>query len=955
VLHLIDIDKLCQTLESVEPRVFVNDKFSATGLHSPTIFSTSEDRKFKLTYFDLRTEYINPFIVYLFQKHHKKIYEGLLGTPVLIDDKNVELSSEGISGIPLLKKIYEDKNIPIFDRIRKLLDRSEWNTLVTHNVLVLPPAFRQPYETTPSDLDALYMKLGAKRGRPFHEIQPEIQNLFESVLISLKGKGGFLRSFLLSRKVDFSARFVITVDPTLDLDHVYLPYRALAMLFAPTIIHTILQHPAEVGLQKRMKIFETSESIYKVLTQFYSKELPAEIETLLCQIIDKVIVDKVIVAKRDPVLHQGSIFAFYPLGSKGKLEDSHTMSISPLITDPFNADFDGDTMAVFVPQTIEGIADAKKLLPSTKRVSPGSGTPYPTIKQDYIVALYRLTKNQGNQPIETLVYPMNTDWYAFYKQHVNQMDEAVTIKHANKVFKSTYGRYIINSITNLPIFFNEPFNKKIASKWLEEFSNALSTEEYNEVFHKLNYLALDINGRKPITLDLTSLNIPPTILHPKELQSTTDLTKFATILDKTMVRVKAYIKEERPDIYDMIESGARGSWDDIRQLVVARGFVSDIQKYIAPTPIASNYLDGLNPNDIYASASGWRGGIADRTLNVAQSGYLTRQLVYTLMNTKLTTHDCKTTHGLKIKVTEENKNSILHRYLMPSLTVITNPDLYIGQEITIRSPIYCEAKDQGICSVCYGNLSTMSQIGIIAAQTLGERSTQLIMKTFHTGGLVKQLSLSLSKNIPKAISIDGVDLVATADCYLIIEDTDKIKYLENSMVVLKQVLIIKAQKDEMRWEIPYSIKLNKELTPALLQPHKIIYALQAGEKIGTFLLEAQGVQSSIATIISYLRSSHDIAPDQYLELLYQQYSSLANLPLVHLELLVSELARVREDTSILWRYKQNEPSTILSLKQAIATSPTLNMFFENIGRALENLVNSDEQASSDLETLIGVK
>jgi len=325
------------------------------------------------------------------------------------------------------------------------------------------------------------------------------------------------------------------------------------------------------------------------------------------------------------------------------------------------------------------------------------------------------------------------------------------------------------------------------------------------------------------------------------------------------------------------------------------------------------------------------------------------------MNTKLTTHDCKTTHGLKIKVTEENKNSILHRYLMPSLTVITNPDLYIGQEITIRSPIYCEAKDQGICSVCYGNLSTMSQIGIIAAQTLGERSTQLIMKTFHTGGLVKQLSLSLSKNIPKAISIDGVDLVATADCYLIIEDTDKIKYLENSMVVLKQVLIIKAQKDEMRWEIPYSIKLNKELTPALLQPHKIIYALQAGEKIGTFLLEAQGVQSSIATIISYLRSAHDTAPDQYLELLYQQYSSLANLPLVHLELLVSELARVREDTSILWRYKQNEPSTILSLKQAIATSPTLNMFFENIGRALENLVNSDEQASSDLETLIGVK
>ncbi|MEM3829395.1 MAG: hypothetical protein QXP36_09325, partial [Conexivisphaerales archaeon] len=653
MFHLINIDNLCKTLTEVQPRVFAGKKLLPDGLHSPTIFETDVDKKFKLTYFPLDTQYINPFLIYLFQKHHKTIYSGLLGLPVtFINDKAV-VSNTGKSGIELLQQIYSDKYITIHPTIRALLERSSFDDLVAKNVIVIPPAFRVLYGENISDLDSLYIELGAKKSRPQPEIQKVMQRLFDLLLVSIKGKSGLLRSFLLSRRVDFSGRFVIVVDPTLDTDHVYLPYRSLGLLFAPSIINVILKH--KYNIPTLTKLPETEKGIYQLLQHFYNRELPPVLEDSLCKIIDFVIADRIILAKRDPALHQGSWFAFRPLGKKSNIANSHTMSISPLITDPYNADFDGDTMAVFVPQTSEAIKEAESLLPSVKRFSPGNNTPFIRIKQDYILALYFLTKETNtNNPKKTYVYPLNKDWYDFYKENIDNIMDPITIKQRNKVFKSTVGRLIVNAIFNLTDYYNEPFNTKVANAWFNEVAKVASQFEFNDVIKKLNFLATDINQRFPTVLDLNVLVIPKNVVDISTLYDINDVEAFNKELGKIMSKVKDYMRVKYPSVFDMIESGARGSWDDIQQLIVARGFVQDIYGNVKLTPIKHSYVSGLDAQDVYQSASGWRKGMIDRTLNVAQSGYLTRQLTYALMPISITKHDCKTTEGLTIEVTEQN-------------------------------------------------------------------------------------------------------------------------------------------------------------------------------------------------------------------------------------------------------------------------------------------------------------
>ncbi len=957
MLHLVNIDKVAKTLDVVDPKVYANDKFILTGLHSDIIYPTPNDQKFKLTQFDIQTEYINPFLVFLFQRHHKKIYEGLLGVPVLITKKSVETSAEGISGIQLMKQIYSDNSIEIHPTIRKLLQRSEWESIIASKIIVIPPAFRAPYERNLSTLDVLYMKLGAKRGRSQSEIQHLVQELFTTILTTIKGKSGYLRSLLLSRRVDFSGRFVITVDPTLDLDHVYLPYRALGILFAPSIIHLLWKRPKQIDqLFQSNLIPNNPQSIERLLQHFYNRELPEEIENVLCKIIDIAITDKVIVAKRDPVLHQGSVFAFYPLGSKASVANSHTMSISPLVTEPFNADFDGDTMAVYVPQTVEAIEEAKKLLPSAKRFSAGSGKVYFEIKQDYVIALYLLTKNTSkSQPDETLVYPYSGNWYDLYKKYVTVASNPITVKQSDKVFKSTYGRYIINAIANLPSYINEPFTKKVANQWMSLVAKVAIGIEFMEVINRLNFVATDINNRQPITVDLQSLTLPATVVNIETLSQISNPDEFNKELEKTMKRVKEYLSRYQTPIFDMIESGARGSWDDIQQLLVARGFVTDVYGNVVLKPIPHSFTHGLTPEDIYTSASGWRKGMIDRSINTAESGYLTRQLVYALMPIRIKEHDCHTTQGLKILVTEENKQTIVNRYLLNTSELITDPNPFVGKEIVIRSPMYCKTKDHGICSICYGKLSNQTEVGIIAAQTLGERSTQLIMKTFHTGGHAHTRSMNVSKTIPKELILENTTLKALVDIVLIIKDTDQIDFRDSSIIIHPQPVYIRTNTKETVWNLENDLLITKDSNPSTFQPNLVAWSFSAGEDIGTVILGSSGVQSAITIVKHQLGSmKEDYLPEEYLFTLYETYSKITTIPLIHFEILVSALARTQENINILWRYHTHSKPVILSLKQAIATSSKLNLFFENPSRALDLLVNSKDTSDSPLEQMLGV-
>ncbi|MEM0173777.1 MAG: hypothetical protein QXI16_04645, partial [Sulfolobaceae archaeon] len=312
-----------------------------------------------------------------------------------------------------------------------------------------------------------------------------------------------------------------------------------------------------------------------------------------------------------------------------------------------------------------------------------------------------------------------------------------------------------------------------------------------------------------------------------------------------------------------------------------------------------------------------------------------------------TKHDCKTTEGLTIEVTEQNKQSLVGRYIMPTLELITNPDKYVGKKITIRSPLFCRTKDNGLCSTCYGKLSNFTNVGIIAAQTLGERSTQLIMKTFHTGGKAK--FTFVTEALPDSLYLENTSLFAKKDVTISVSDTEEISFQHNSIIIHKHTIML----DDTPFELPFSIQLLKDNYPIKFQPDMVVWKFNKNQKIGNILVGSSSINSMIENVQSLLRTSHEKDPTEVMFELYDNYAQVSKLPLVHFEVLYSTLTRQFHNQDLLWRYDTKTKPIILSLKQTIAHSAVLNLFFENPGRALENLLNN-EASESPLTSIVGV-
>lgn len=512
----------------------------------------------------------------------------------------------------------------------------------------------------------------------FVQLQNVVNELYQRILEKMAKKEGLIRGNILGKRIDFSGRAVITPEPTLDINQCVLPYLMVLEIFKLPIAKRII----ELGH------FKLLNKAINFVDQCIERDDP-----VLFKICEKVIEGEVCILNRQPSLHKLSMLGFYIKTSLDKV-----IKIHPMVCPPFNADFDGDQMAVYIPVTAEAKQEIiDRILVTNNFNSPANESLTTTPSQDIVLGIYFLTSTKEGLEVFNNCLPDDFE-------KINEVvDKKILMQILNKV-KDNYSKEITAHVLDEI--------KKIGFKHATLRGCTMSLEDcYFENSASLRDSLYDAE-------------------EPRE-----QLMKVSS--DEVIQKLRKEFS-----LSYLIDSGARGSWDQVKQLILTRGFISNFDGEILPQPIKHSLIEGLTQEEFFFSTYGCRKGLLDVALNTGTSGYLSRKLIFTCANLQidLNTDDCGTTDFLEVEVTTPRKARMLvNRYMktQAGLELITNENCMslLGKEIEIRSPILC--KNPKICKTCYGDLYKKINsrfIGIIAAQTLGESSTQLVLRTFHTSG-----------------------------------------------------------------------------------------------------------------------------------------------------------------------------------------------------------------------------
>ena len=520
----------------------------------------------------------------------------------------------------------------------------------------------------------------------FKQIQKNVNELYNRILEKMAKKEGLIRGNILGKRIDFSGRAVITPDPSLALNECKLPYFMALEIFKLPIAKRII----EIG---KFKLLNDALDFVDNCIEFKKPDL-----FKLCK---ETVEGEICILNRQPSLHRLGM-----LGFKILITSDQVIKIHPLVCAPFNADFDGDQMAIYIPIT-EGAKQEiiENMLPSHNLSSPSNEGLTTTPSQDIILGIYFLT---------TGVFD-------------GQLDDQTGINIFNDALPDDY-----------PIV-NEPINEKKLVYILNDIKDKYTDDELVTVLDKIKTIGFTYATLFGCTMSLKNF-------HSKELTKLKeDVYVKSTIREQLIALSNKGITETLRNNFEyayMIESGARGSWDQVKQIIMSRGFVSNFDGEILPVPIKHNLVEGLSEKEFFYSTYGCRKGLLDIALNTGTSGYLSRKLIFSCANLQIDKdlEDCGTTDLLEIYVKTERKAKMLvNRYQLvkDNLELITKQNYkdIIGKTIWIRSPILCNSPK--LCRKCYGDLYKVLRsrfVGIIAAQTLGERGTQLVLRTFHTSG-----------------------------------------------------------------------------------------------------------------------------------------------------------------------------------------------------------------------------
>ena len=738
-----------------------------------------------------------------------------------LDSLSYELRDRANSDGSVARKSEALKRLQVVESFRASKDRNKPEWMIMKVIPVTPPELRPlvPLDGgrfATSDLNDLYRRVLIRNNRLHRLIeikapdvilrnekrmlQEAVDSLFDnsrkssavksesnrplkSLSDSLKGKQGRFRQNLLGKRVDYSGRSVIVVGPELKMGECGLPKLMAAELYKPFIIRKLIER----GIVKTVKS---------------AKKIVDRREPIIFDILELVMKGHPVFLNRAPSLHRLSIQAFQP-----KLIEGKAIQLHPLACTAFNADFDGDQMAVHLPLSNEAILESQMLmLQSHNILNPANGAPITVPSQDMVLGLYYITKLRPGAkgtgltfygPEEAIIAynEKRVAMHAPVKVLVDDLNEnGLPIRH---LVETSVGRVIVNEVIPAEVgFINTVISKKSLRDIITRVIKAVGMSracEFLDGIKNLGYLKAYEGG---LSFNLDDIIIPAEkadivkagnerveqIMGDYGMGFITDNERYNQVIDtwtKVNSDIKSTLMKQMTEadqgfnaVFMMLDSGARGSADQIAQLAGMRGLMAKPQKAGADTrstienPILSNFKEGMSVLEYFISTHGARKGLADTALKTADAGYLTRRLVDVSHDVIINEEDCGTLRGLvcsALKNGDEIVSSLSERILgRVSVHDIAHPEdghilVHSGEEITepiaaaienagieeveIRSVLTCESK-HGVCKKCYGrNLATSKMVqkgeavGVIAAQSIGEPGTQLTLRTFHAGGI----------------------------------------------------------------------------------------------------------------------------------------------------------------------------------------------------------------------------
>ncbi|MEW6606821.1 MAG: DNA-directed RNA polymerase subunit beta' [bacterium] len=611
-------------------------------------------------------------------------------------------------------------------------------------------------------VDALFDN--GRRGRP---VAGTGNRPLKSLSDMLKGKQGRFRQNLLGKRVDYSGRSVIVVDPTFKLFQCGLPKRMALELFKPFIMRRLVADNLAHNIKSAKRMIE--------------RENPE-----VWDVLEEVISQHPVLLNRAPTLHRAGIQAFIPV-----LIEGDAIKIHPLVCPAFNADFDGDQMAVHVPLSIESQIESQILMLSAYNLlSPANGRPLVAPTQDIVLGLCYLTKERPDDLGQDKKLTNIHEALMAYEEGIISLNARIWICINGKNLQTTIGRIIFNECLPEELqFINEKVDKKKIGQIVAEAYRKCGMSKTVDLLDKVKQLGFKYATEYGVSIGIDDIKVPPQkpeLLKQsyKEIEkisqqyhqgSITDEERYNKIVDlwtyigdeisKVMFEGMGNDKNGFNPIYMMVDSGARGSKQQVRQLAGMRGLMAKPSGEIIELPIIANFREGLTVLEYFISTHGARKGLADTALKTADAGYLTRRLVDVSQDVIITADDCGTINGMIVEAIKEGDevieplgDRILGRVSLDDVVnpmtgeVIIKANEEINEEnaqaiedveidrLRIRTVLTCETQ-RGVCAKCYGrNLATGKLIdigepvGIVAAQSVGEPGTQLTMRTFHIGG-----------------------------------------------------------------------------------------------------------------------------------------------------------------------------------------------------------------------------
>jgi len=983
-LTLLDVDKFARGLTpvtSTELKTKTGEP-SPNGLFSEKIFGVegSLDRSKRFSYFELNVKVIHPEAYLLLTRIDKRLVsfwstEGAYSLDdqgyLVFDDNGVNGISEFIDMFPTMKL---KGGTPDREKIVLLLkDANKKGTLFIDKIPIIPPDLRPMYTDENNnliidELNNVYLNIMRKavqvksvgKGSALYKLlnfylQQAVIEHDKYIRKKISKKSGLIRANMLGKRVDFSGRAVITPGPDLKVNEVGIPLRMAVSLFQPFLVHYLLfskKYPHNDELEKEIKSFTESElsvdTVNRVIKSIKSGDkIPPALRKLFFDATEIVMQGRVVLLKRDPVLHDGSYRAFYP-----RLREGDTIQLCTLQVGSFNADFDGDQMGVIHPLTKQAQEEART------KMMRGSGSKNAEsvnfeISKEMNVGLYMLTRD-----IKRKASPIGVTKELIEKS----TDPYIPVRYKGKT--TTIGRVIFNETFPQGFdFIDKTITKKIVNGLIPKVIDKYGDDIAGEVFSKLKDLGFKFATITAPSFTLDMIDMPDSILRIKEKlkdSSPEEAEKLLKEAEKIMIN---HLKDT--GLYFLIESGSGKGWGQPRQILVAKGIISDPKGNLL-APIKGSFAEGLQTTEFFNAASGSRKGMADRSMNTAQTGYFTRQLVYVLgpAEASPTLRDCGTRRTVTLRLTNEIINRLTGRYIIDhskKIKLFNKSEFKIGDTIDLRTPIYCTSKK--ICHTCYGNLLRRHKtpyVGILAGAAIGERGTQLIMRTFHTGGAATIAIHDILQDI-----VDNDPLLTTSPKKYLQQDEDKLitlkpcqvtidlsNYDMNNNIQIKQDviwanhLLSRIEYDDIVFNLILDYPVNLKRINSVIEK-KISATLDytSNDIILDIPLQTTEIKEQVNYVGRLLGGKVVFKdPSHLIGKIMKVYGKISDLDLVHFEILISQVLRDRTNDAMPARLGRTWDPIMMNIKNTVFASGFIQgLAFENVNKAIETgLISPDD-------------